>query len=498
MRSFIAIIIALVCVFAPELVEAATRAAPDLPAEGAGWLGRLAMLLGTGGLFALGQTNMTGTIKHTFSTGSSDVPPFALGGGETEFYLGSCKTDSGGLAYKLPCIEMLIRGVFHQAGGAGVRVFWDNFVRAIVANVEIRNTFNGTIMASRNILGAYLPIIDFVSNGMRPGSRFRGSFPAAPGDYPFAYRTRIPLDHRVISKAHHLAPLTALLRNSYLVLNWALPAVIAAISPGSTIDGLTVRATGKLLPESEITVGPAHEWVDYQVIASSGNVLTIKGWGSATGFSGVETPAAIDTALLLTSVNGLGGAFTADTLIQYGFETRAQQTINDIASMYTDVFDADDLRTIGSLADQGTASLTDWTGYPYALASAAGVPFDPANATAENQAAALFFPLIHPGGRESVELTKIQQFPGADEDVQLTFSVPPVGTHHILTHQIKRFTPAKLEEIRQQIINAGVAKRVLGTDNVDWEVKLKNKQAPGDLTAKKLTYLPHRLVPVGA
>jgi hypothetical protein len=488
MRGIGILFLVALVMLAPELAHAATGAAP--PEHAAGIVGTLLALLSTG-LVALGTANMTGTIKHTFSTGSSDVPPVALGGGETEFYLGSAKTDKGGLALKLPAIELLVRGVLHQTGVLGSRIFWDNLARALIANIEIRSTFTGTLMASRNMLGAYLPIVEFISNGLRAGSRYRGAFPSAAGDYPFAYRTRIPLDHRVLMKSHHLAPLTLLLRNSYLVINWASPAVIAAMSAGASIDGMTVRATGKLLVESEITVGPAHEWVDYQVIASSGNVLTLKGFGSATGFSGVETPAAIDTAMLLTSVNGLGGPFTADTVIQYGWEDRGQQTINDIASQYTDVMDAVDDRSIGDLADAGTGSLADYSGHPYQL----GV--DPANIIPENQAGALFFPLIYPGGRESVELSKIQQYPGADSDVQITFSVPPVGTHHCLTHQIKRWTPAKLEEIRQQIIASGAAKRVLGTDNVDWEVKLKNKQAPGDVSAKKLTYLPHRLVPVG-
>ena len=491
LRALLAALLVLVlALLVPELAHAAARGAPAALAH-VGLGGKLLALLG-GSLGALGSSNFCRTLKHTLSTGSSDVPPVALGGGETEFYLGSALPHKGGKALKMESIGLLVKGTFHQAGGAGVRVFWDTFIRAIISNVEIRNTFTGTIMASRNMLGAYLPLVDFIGNGLRSGGRYRGSFPAANGDYPFAYRIRLPLDHRVMKKSHHYAPLTALLRNAYLVLNYQTPAVIQSISPGSSIDNLTVRATARLRPETEIMVGPAHEWTDYQVIASSGNVLTLKGLGSSTGFSGVETPAAIDTLLLLTNVNGLGGPFSADTVKSYGFETLEQTVINDVASQYEDVTDAIDGRPIGSLADQGTSSLTDWSGHPYALGT------DPANILAENQATALFFPLLYPGSRGEVEMTKVPEFEGRDEDVQIDFTAPPVGTHHALAHQFKRFTPAKLEEIRAQLIGAGVTMAVLGTNSVDWEMKLINKQVPGDVSGRKLTYLGHRLVPKAA
>lgn len=434
------------------------------------------------------DVNHSGYIKWPLTTGSTDAPT-ATAGGNVSFGFGNVPASKGGLALYLAGIRLEFAGNLVQAGGAGSRTAWDNFVRAIVADVEIRNTFFGTPWSLRSILGAYLPLIEFVGLGYAYGSPPRGFFPAANATYAYQRPVHLPMGLGTNAKGHHFTQLAQFYKQAQLVLDFPAASVISGISTGSSLTAMTVKATALLLPEPEIRVGPAVEWVDYQVVASSGLENAIRSFGNATSYTGVTKGAAIAFAMLLTSKNGLGGAFTGTQMTGLAVPWRDQPLTTQIGSYIDELYQHMDRPTIGAVVDQGASqALSAFNGFPWAIGT------DASNDGVLNNDNILGIPLVSTGRRGQV--TKLQEVGISNADESLTMQGTFSGTHHLLAQQLKGWTADQYDAMAKEVVDSGLARRVIGSNGpFRWSAKLEHKNTDArQIDNSKTKYIPVKLV----
>ena len=423
--------------------------------------------------------------------GSSGTVATLTPGNAAQFDLSSVPAFNGNMAYYMPAILVTIKGTLTQSGATGVALFWDNFLRLLVSSIDLQNAFHGRPIAQESVLGSILPIIEFVGNGGRYVQRRRGRIPAANGAYLFNYTFAIPLSFGYGAKPHHTAQLALFFKNSQLNINVAAAAIATAASPGSSITSLTAEASAVLLPEPEIRVGPGVEWVDYQAVVAAGQTtFQINDFGNRTTLEGTEKGAGVLFHGLLTSVNGQPGCFTAANLSAFTAQYRAQVNINHVDALVAMCIDAlGAQRSIGGVVDQGGAlTLSDMGSFPYAMGT------DHSNEQT-NRTGLLFFPV---GAMPTcdLELSKVQAI---NEGVQLEATIASLsGTmHHVVAH-VRSWAPEKLEQMARLIVDSGLAKRVLGTSDVEWDLKVTKKQDPAGISAKKMRFFPMTLKPSGA
>jgi hypothetical protein len=440
--------------------------------------------------------NHTGVFKVPLVSGTAGDNPSLTAGQETVFGLANIPAEKDGLANYVLGIRLFLQGNFVQAGGTGSLVRIEDLIRALVASISVRNCWHGTPINSAWMLGADLFWLSFVLNGYRLVGRVPRAIPAANGTYPFNIGLFIPLHLGLGKKPHHTAHLALMFRDGIFGINTAAASVGTGLSTGSSITSLACRATAMCMLEPEIRLGPAGELVDYTAPTpnSASFESRFQDFANNTAIAGTERGAGIALALLRSSALGGGGPVDFSTLSRISVPFRGQQEISDVGAFVDEAIDAmGPQRPIGSIIDSSVASnVVDYSGYPYFLRSTE------ANATVGSPipATSLFgFPLVSPGNE--LELSKVQRVDETIVIAQTYSSAPSAGTHHLLTYQLREWTPQKRDAWREMVIASGLAKKVLGDvskfDSYVWETKLMNKQSPRIPDSRKLRFLPLRL-----
>jgi hypothetical protein len=434
--------------------------------------------------------NQTGFQFYPLSSGSNDNPTFSQTA-PTTFEMKNIPLLVGALAYYVYGVLLTFTGNVVQAGGAGsIITFWD-IVRALIDSLEVRNAWHGTPVSANHVKGSMLQIIEPLDCGYALPQLVPGNIAAANATYPFEVNVFVPLCIGEGDKPHHSAQLALFYKQAQLVINPAAASVLSGLSTGATFTSLAVRASAVMLPEPEIRLGPAGEWIDYQSPASANqNQIALDSFGNTTGLAGTMSNAGVIWMGALTSLRGLPGSFTVDAVTKYSFPFRGQVDIMQIQA-----FVAMQLLSMGN----GDFAARAAVAASQAQGSGVGAfPYDVNNQTPTfgNSATAwrqllglLFFPMVTPA--PDLELTKVQTAKGT----QSYFLTGPTfsGTNHTLVKHVRSFDDNKRNDAVKQIVDSGIAAAVLGqSTNLGWVPKLLNKNQTID--TDKLRYLPWRLV----
>lgn len=426
--------------------------------------------------------NNTGYQLWPLSTGSSDNPSLSQGS-PTTFNLDSLPIFQDQLAYYLIGLLVTITGTYTQAGGTGVATPWDVLFRLLVDSLEVRNAWHGTPVSVNFVKGSFFRVVEYVGCGYRRPVRDRGIIPAANGAYIFGYTFLVPLCAGVSEKPHHTALLNLFYKKAQLQINMAAAAVGTTFSPGSSLTLLAARCSAVMLPDSELRLGPAVEWVDYQNAASSGQTqIQLMSFGNNTALTGTERGAGVLFMGALTSVNGQPGSFAAETVTKFSFPWRGQVELQQTIGFYGQLLMCmGPQRAIGDASNQAVANaLADTSGFPYAI----GKDF---SNTLDETAGSLFFPIAAPA--LDLQLSKVQV---ADGDQSYFMTATFTGTHHNLVQHVRSWESSKIEDAMRQMVDNGLAKRVLGSNNIKPTIKMMGKQAL--VNPRKARFFPLKMV----
>ena len=423
--------------------------------------------------------SQSGFKKYPLDTGVTDNPALTQGQA-TIFNLSSIPEVEDGFANYLPVIALTIAGNVVQSGGTGTRILLDNFIRALIASIEVRDSFFGFPLRAAKFLGAYLPSIEFISGGYQNFSPRRAAFPAANGTYAFSITLGIPINYFGCNvDPMHTSQLAAAFKNATMVINVAASSVITGMSTGSSLTSLTAKAMAICVPEREIRLAPGIEWTTYTAPASSGEQFTLINFGNDSGFDGVQPGAGLLYASLLTNARGMGGAFAGNAITAFGAPFRGQRRTTHLEPFISEAWAAMDRGLVqGSVVDAAASqALTDYSGAPHLYQLGADVTGSLLDTTL------VAFPIVSPG--RSMQLSKVQRVDGNEP---LTFGGTSSGTQTLLACQAKQWTQEKVAAYTEYLIGLKVPQKVLGAKSVKWEVKMADHQAR--VNPRKARYLP--------
>jgi hypothetical protein len=433
----------------------------------------------------------TGFREWPLKSGGLDLVNLTQGTPQS-FDMSDVPTTTGPQANYLPMLLVTIAGVLHQPGATNV-VFWDSFMRALVASIEIRNTWHGTPLQASMCLGAYWPIIEYVGMGYRYAARQRGVFPNSNSAFNFRKTFAIPLAVGTGENPLQTAQLALLYKQAQLVLTPAANSVLDSISTGATLTGLTCRVTACLAPRDEIMLAPGVEWIDYSSVAASGQTqIPLKTFGNSTGLNGVEADAGVAFMGFLTSLLGLGGSFTAETITRYSFQWLGQYETQHIDALVSQqIASMGPQRVINgpAQASGSPAGATDMAAFPYTFAN------DFSSSATGDTNGLMFLPQVTP----SADL-KLSKLPIAFGEQAFVAAGPSYsGNHHNLVQQVKSWTDTKKADFLKQVITSGLAAQVLGPKGWDGrsELKLRTKtldEPKTSMSAQKQRFLPRQVV----
>jgi hypothetical protein len=298
----------------------------------------------------------------------------------------------------------------------------------------------------------------------------------------------VPLCRGTNAKPVKTSQLQLLYKKAQLVLNIAPAATATTVSTGSSLTGMTCRASAVLQAHRSLWLAPGLEWVDYQNTASaSQSQIPLLNFGNTTNLTGTKANAGICFLGAITSVNGLPGSFTADAVTQYQFPFLGQYLIQAMSHVLAQqLMSMGSQRTVGgTVVSQALANdkPTDVGGFPYILDT-----FEPTGTTAASAKELtnlMFIPLVVQA--EDGQDSKVWQAYG-DQSYNLvgpSFS----GTNHTLAQHVRTWEDAKEADFAAQIISSGLAQEVLGTSD------LEKKRAPFNqgiqqIDAGKARYFP--------
>jgi hypothetical protein len=370
----------------------------------------------------------------------------------------------------------------------------NELTRMLIDSIDLQGAWHGRPLAAQHVRGATLPLIEYVSCGYQWASRHRMPFhAAAAGAQTFVHSVFLPLSYFCGEKGHHTAQLALFYKDAQLFINTAAASVLAATNPNATITSTTVRCSAMLLAEPELRIGPAQEWQEFRQSAQANNdIVDLDSLGNQTSLEGIEPGAGVDLLWAECNVNGQGGSFTADTVTRFSAPFRGQtQTahVQPFAHELEQQFHEGDgadlmVRNSETSAQARTGFVDPRTGFPYepitvATAASVGGQALPAHSRV--------FPIISPS--RDLETSKLQVIEGTQSYfLTATFS----GTHRNLVHQFKSWTPQKLADARQLIIDSGMAVAVEGSANVGWSLKVTRKNG-SSINPAKARFFPLRL-----
>jgi hypothetical protein len=381
------------------------------------------------------------------------------------------------------------------------RTQWD-ILRSLIASVEVRGCWHGTELSGQHVKGSFLQLIELIGNGLERPYRQKPPIgvpqEAEPTARYFRFNFFLPLCLMAGEKGHHTAKPAAMYKNAEVIIQ----ASNAASGPwcSDTISDVTFDASAVLLPEDEVRLGPSIQWIDYQQHVA-GEAVSINNMGLVSTQDNVDKGAAIAGAFWLSNRNGMPGPGQVRdvTDITVPFRDIVHTLHPDPIVLQMEAVMGNVYQPAGELTD------TDGDGSDAPSGDIAGFPYDDfdygvSEAGTTNALAALpnnpvCLALAVPSKR--MELTKLQTVEGTQEiQLQHRAGTPAVdtGTHHILCCQVHSWNPQAFASAKQLLIEAGVCKAVLGTDDCDWSVKTLKKQDPTGIDPRKLRYMPMRLV----
>jgi hypothetical protein len=433
--------------------------------------------------------NQTGFQFYPLSSGSNDNPTFSQTA-PTTFEMKNIPLLVGALAYYVYGVLLTFTGNVVTAGGAGSAIVYWDIVRALIDSLEVRNAWHGTPVSANHLKGSMLQVTQALDCGYALPQLLPGIIPSANGTYAFEINVFVPLCIGQGDKPHQTAQLALFYKQAQCVINPSAASVLTGLSTGTTFTSLAVRASAVMLPEPEIRLGPAGEWIDYQSPASSNqNQIALDSFGNTTGLSGTLPNAGVIWQGALTSLRGLPGSFTVDAVTKYSYPWRGQVDLMQIQAFIA--------MQLLSMGNQDFAARAGVGGLSSLDNAVGGFPYDMTNSTSFGIGAntwkqlpgMLFFPMVTPA--PELELTKVQTAKGT----QSYFLTGPTfsGTNHTLTKHVRTFDDNKRADAVKQIVDSGVASAVLGqSSNLGWVPKLLRKNRTID--PDKLRYLPWRLV----
>lgn len=439
--------------------------------------------------------NQTGFRFHQL-TGPGGMNPAFAHSTQLQFDLANLPIHTGGrLANYLMGIVLTIRGNFdYEEAGAVTGRKVRSLIRGLFTDFELQGAWHGKPLASPSIRGRTIDVIESIACDYRRWGRTRPALDdTADAEQAVNLSIFLPLCHGPGPKAHHTAQLALLYLNGQLQINTASAAAFAGLDTtgAPTFSAGTVKATAVLMPDSELRLGPASEWIEYRQPASAGSDLVdLLAFGNQTALQGVEPGAAVDTILALCDVDftSIGtapdGSFGLDTLTRFSApflgqdQTQHLEPFMDALAQQVDGMGED--RESAALATPLTAGRVtpwQWGDFPYDGAS-------PGDATGPLNPGGWYFPIRYPG--RDLELTKIPVFEGTASYYR---TATVAGTDRTLCHQFKSWTPAAQQEFRNLVIQSGLALKVAGTNDIAPMVKTYRKNI-GQLDAAKARFLP--------
>jgi hypothetical protein len=423
------------------------------------------------------------------------------------YLIGLCVTVTGRILVGLPDGPTSMFPGSHAARNSW-RTQWD-ILRSLFASLEVTGAWHGTPLSSQHVKGSFLQLIEWVGNGMERPYRQSQPLTVAREEQPvaryFRYNMFVPLCLLAGAEGHHTALPAAMYRDAVFEMQCAATATGPISS--DTISAVAVDVSALLLPENEVRVGPSVQWIDYQQ-AVAGEAVTIDNMGVKTTVDMVDKGAGIVGAFWLSDRLGLPGPAMARDLADITVPWRGIVHTRHVDPLLLQL----EAVTSGQYQPAGQSVDIDPDGSDERSGDVAGFPYDDfdygnSESGATNALAALprnpvVIPLACPS--RDLKITKVQVIEGTQE-VQLQFRdaiLPISGTHHILCCQLHSWNPAGWASAKQLLIESGVCRAVLGTDDVDWKLKMTKKQDPVDsagaskVKPTKLRLLPMTLQPV--
>lgn len=444
--------------------------------------------------------NHTGWRKWPLRGDAGDNPTF-VHSGTIQFDLKNLPLHTGNLANYLAAIQLTFAGTYNINATSGnvTPITPDELTRMLIDSIDLQGAWHGRPLAQQHIRGATLPLIEHISCGHQWGSRHRMPLQAAAtGAQSFYHTVTLPLAYFLGEKGHHTAQLALFYKDAQLIINTAALSILQAVNPNATFPSVTVRASALLLAEPELRIGPAQEWQEFRQSAQANNdTVDLDSLGNMTSLEGVEPGAGIDTILAETSVCGQLGSFELGTVTRFSAPFRDQTQTNHIPPFMHEWEQqtgfgegADDMIRNSETAAQARIGFKD---------PRASMPYEPLSGAVANVLGGTAlnnhgraFPIIV--GSRNLETSKLQVIEGTQTYyLTATFS----GVHRTLVHQYKSWTPAKLQDAREIIIQSGLAQRVVGRNDLVWTLKTLNKNAD-TIDGRKARFFPLCLKPAGA
>jgi hypothetical protein len=441
----------------------------------------------------------TGSILWPLVTGNNNDPTLTQGK-KTSFFCNTVpdRCPTGPLAYYLPVFLMTIVATLNQPASGGQQIFWDELQQALVSSVNMLNCWYGSPISQNYVTGPLMPVVEFVQNGFVRPVRERPPYPSGlrvggyPVEYTFALR---PATNAIGDLETETAQLALLYQTGEIAINVADASVIQSLSPGATLTNISAQISAVLVPRNELVLGtPIEAVVSEAVAGSNASFIQIKGFGTDTALTGIESKGGVLGLLEMTNVNGQGGCFALENVQQYNFPWRGQDPTTHIIGFQA-------MNGIGQLPASRSQALpiilegggdSSMNNPPYAMSKLDEL--DSGGVTNLDLSSGLYLPMVFPG--EDVALSDVQT---ADSDKQYYLQVNGGfgnGTHVVLGFYARRFNDAMRAAWVKKITggNDPLANYVLGADNVAKAV-LGQRVPNGKhlLTTDNYTYLPWQL-----
>jgi hypothetical protein len=446
--------------------------------------------------------NQTGYRFHQLSGPGGQSPAFAHST-QLQFDLANLPLLTGDrLANYVVGIVLTFSGTFdYEEAGAAPGRHVRSLIRGLIDSIELTGAWHGAPLQAQTFRGRTLDVIETIGCDYRRWGRTRPNLDDT-ADTPQSVNLSVflPLCHGPGPKAHHTAQLAMCYLDSQLQINTATAAAMAALDDTgvptwTNVNG--VKATAILLPDSELRLGPASEWMEYRQPAQSGSdQVSLLAFGNQTALQGVEPGAAVDTVLALCSIDttSIGtapdGSFQMDTLSRFSApfigqeQTTHLEVLMDAFNSQVEGMGNDMFGGLISTPLAVAAGTTNWQfgDFPYDGGS-------PGDATGPLNPGAWFLPIRFPG--RELELSKIPVFEGTATYYR-TATVS--GTDRTLCHQFKSWTPAAQNAFRDMLVQSGLALKVAKSNNLAPSVKTYRKNV-GQLDAAKARFLPIKWSP---
>jgi hypothetical protein len=399
------------------------------------------------------------------------------------------------LANYLVGLVLTIRGTIEGATDLTAGIRMRDLVRGLIDSLEITGAWHGRPINPQTFRGPTMNIIERIACGYAAWGRTNP--PLLPNDDPQSFEIEIfvPLCHGLGEKPHHSAQLALLYKDATFYVNTTSVATLAGLDAGApAVTATSLRCSAVLLPDSELRLGPANEWMEYrQNGATEGSdQVDLLGFGNQTSLQGVEPGAAVDTILALAGIafdqvggEAPDGSFTLDLLSRFSapfLDQTQTQHLSPFVQALSQLLPY--LGTDQGVAPLATSNVADsvlqqFTDFPYNGSS-------PADATACMNPGGLLFPIRF--GSPDLEITKCPVFEGTVTYYR-TISDTTGTVDRTLIHQFKSWTPAAIQQALDLIRQEKLALKVCGTNDLVPQIKTTRKNI-GTMDAAKARFLP--------